>query len=241
MSQYPIAAFVGYLVDRKGPAICSLIAAFFFIFGFGGFALEVNNTSAELSQASFYRLTFYFVLAGLGTVFSYVVIKLRANGELNSYSYFSSLFSASKFFPSHIGLASGATMALFGLSPLFLSVLATNYFADPITGLLNVSRYMTFLTFLTASVYTFSALVLRRAPRAADLAVDARATERVGSGEITPLLASDLPSIPAPHPSRVDYTTWDILKTGDFWLLVVFCFLTLGVVCIPIFRFFKCH
>lgn len=84
MSQYPIAPFVGYLVDRKGPAICSLIAAFLFFFGFGGFALEVNNTATEPSQASlatFYRLTFYFLLAGLGTVFSYVVTKLSANGE----------------------------------------------------------------------------------------------------------------------------------------------------------------
>jgi hypothetical protein len=69
MSQYPITPFVGYLVDRKGPAICSLIAAFLFVFGFGGFALEVKN-STKLSQASFYRLTFYFLLTGLGTVFS---------------------------------------------------------------------------------------------------------------------------------------------------------------------------
>jgi hypothetical protein len=132
-------------------------------------------------------------------------------------------------------------MALFGLSPLFLSVLATNYFTDPITGLLNVSHYMTFLAFLTAPVYTFSALVLHRTPGPADLAVDTRATEGVRSGENTPLLASNLPSIPAPHPSRVVHTTSDILKTGDFWLLAVFCFLTLGVVCTPISRFFNCH
>lgn len=211
MSQYPIAPFVGYLVDRKGPAICSLIAAFLFVFGFGGFAVEVNNTAIEkASLATFYRLTFYFLLAGLGTVFSYC----------------SSLFSASKLFPSHIGLASGASMALFGLSPFFLSVLATNYFTDPITGLLNVSRYMTFLAFLTASVYTFSALVLRSAPGAADLTVDIRATEGVGPGESTPLLASDSPSL---NPSKIEHTTSEILKTGDFWLLAVFCFLTLGV------------
>jgi len=132
-------------------------------------------------------------------------------------------------------------MALFGLSPLFLSVIATNYFTDPITGLLDVSRYMTFLAFLTASVYTFSALILRRASGPGDLTVDTRATEGVGPGESTPLLASDLQYIPAPHPSRVDHTTSDILKTGDFWLLAVFCFLTLGVVCSPIFCFFECH
>ena len=84
ISQYPIAAFVGYLVDQQGPAICSLIAAFLFVFGFGGFALEVNNTATELSQtssATFYRLTFCFLLAGFGTVFSYVVTKLNSNVE----------------------------------------------------------------------------------------------------------------------------------------------------------------
>lgn len=160
--------------------------------------------------------------------------------KLNLYnSYYSSLFSASKFFPSHIGLASGASLALFGLSPLFLTVLATNYFTDPITGLLNVSRYMTFLAFLTASVYTFSALVLHHAYEPADLVVDARATEEVGSGETTPLLASNPPSNPAPHPPRIDHTTSDILKTGDFWLLAVFCFLTMGMVCTPISHFFN--
>lgn len=84
MSQYPFASVAGYLVDRKGPAICSLIAAFLFVFGFGGFALEVNTTATEPAQASlatFYRLTFYFFLAGLGTVFSYVVTQLCANSE----------------------------------------------------------------------------------------------------------------------------------------------------------------
>ena len=132
-------------------------------------------------------------------------------------------------------------MALFGLSPLVLSAIATSYFTDPITGLLNVSRYTTFLASLTAFVYIFSALVLHHAGSAV-LTVDGefntRTAEEVGPGETTPLLASDMEFTATPHPSKLDHTTSELLKTVDFWLLGVFCILTLGVVCAPISRFF---
>jgi len=135
-------------------------------------------------------------------------------------------------------------MALFGLSPLVLSAIATSYFTDPITGLLNVSRYTTFLASLTAFVYIFSALVLHHAGSAV-LTVDGefntRTAEEVGPGETTPLLASDLEFTPVPQPSKLNHTTSELLKTVDFWLLAVFCILTLGVVCAPTSHFFECR
>jgi hypothetical protein len=73
MSQYTVAALVGKVVDTHGPSLCSLIAAFLFAFGFGAFSFEIYNTPPDIvtpSSASFHRLTFFFFLAGLGTVFS---------------------------------------------------------------------------------------------------------------------------------------------------------------------------
>lgn len=76
MSQYTIAALVGWVIDNYGPSLCSLIAAFLFTTGFGGFAAEVYNTPEELSQqvdGAFYRLAFCFFFVGLGTVFGCVL------------------------------------------------------------------------------------------------------------------------------------------------------------------------
>ena len=76
MSQYTVAALVGSVIDRHGPSICSLIGACLFSCGFGSFAFEVHNALNNLpapSQTTFYRFVFCFLLAGLGTVFSWVL------------------------------------------------------------------------------------------------------------------------------------------------------------------------
>lgn len=75
MSQYTVAAIVGWVIDRRGPAICSLFAALLFAFGFGGFSWEVYNTPEDISSplhGAFYRLSFFFFFVGLGTVFGWV-------------------------------------------------------------------------------------------------------------------------------------------------------------------------
>lgn len=74
MSQYPIAVFVGWLIDQYGPSLCSFVAALMFTSGYFAFAWEVDAISSNVSRSSqtaFYRLSFYFLLIGLGTVFSY--------------------------------------------------------------------------------------------------------------------------------------------------------------------------
>ena len=73
MNQYTVAALVGWVIDRHGPSLCSLIAACLFSCGFGVFALKVHIASRDPpgpSQTSFYLFVFCFALAGLGTVFS---------------------------------------------------------------------------------------------------------------------------------------------------------------------------
>ena len=76
VGQYPLAPFVGKLLDHYGPRMCSLAAAVLFSFGFGLFSLEIANTPDEIteaSSASFKNLSVYFALASFGTVLSYVL------------------------------------------------------------------------------------------------------------------------------------------------------------------------
>jgi len=62
ISQYPIASFVGYLVDRKGPEICSLIAAFLFALGFGGFCPGSKKHHPTFASICGLFLPTYFLL-----------------------------------------------------------------------------------------------------------------------------------------------------------------------------------
>lgn len=51
-------------------------------------------------------------------------------------------------------------MSFFGLSPLFLSVLASRFFTDPTTGL-NVTRFMFFLAGASGIIHLIGAFTLR--------------------------------------------------------------------------------
>jgi hypothetical protein len=51
-------------------------------------------------------------------------------------------------------------MALFGLSPLFLSVLASSFFTDPEAGL-NVTRFLKFHAIVTGCIHLIGAFTLR--------------------------------------------------------------------------------
>lgn len=118
-------------------------------------------------------------------------------------------------------------MALFGLSPLCLSVLASYFFIDPGSGLLDIVRFLKFMAVLTAATHLLGYFVLQIPPAS---------------------------SVAAPICDRVDCDTTDensILlprKTGDellgnhfimsrhpikdrsFWLLWCYCFLVIGAV-----------
>ncbi|KAJ7046664.1 MFS general substrate transporter [Mycena alexandri] len=150
--QYPCTPLVGKIVDSHGPWLCSLIASLLFSLAFGGFSYQVHQmldtTSIQPSQISVYLLVLLFALAGFATVFA----------------YFSSLFAATRSFPSYPGAASGTVMALFGLSPLFLSFLASTFFTDSADESFNLVQFLVFLTALTGVVHLIGALNLRAAP-----------------------------------------------------------------------------
>jgi len=206
MSQYTVAAIVGWVIDQHGPSFCSLFAALLFALGFGGFSWEVYKTPEDILlplHGAFYRFTFFFFFVGLGTVFG----------------YFSSLFAASKTFPNHTGLASGTSMALFGLSPLFFSVIASKFFTDPASGILNVANYTAFIALFNSIIYIAGFVFLRQIPCSPETQNDPIS---LPENETTPLLTT------SPR-KNADPTIQELLKRKDFWLLGIFCLLTFGL------------
>lgn len=126
-------------------------------------------------------------------------------------------------------------MALFSLSPLFLSYVATTFFIDTTTGLLNTTAFTNFLALMTACVYTFGYLNLRRF-HVNTHTMPLSSSEAI-SDETTPLLGSESSAVAA---LPVDPSVLYLLKDLDFWLLAIFCVLTLGVVSDGLVSVFFC-
>jgi hypothetical protein len=120
-------------------------------------------------------------------------------------------------------------MALFGLSPLFLSVLATTFFIDPVTGLLNICDFMSFLALLTGLVHILGFFNLHGLKHSIDQAqIIPETVEENIPQETSPLLAPTSQNhltIQASDPSAME-----LLHRIDFWLLIIFCVLILGAV-----------
>jgi hypothetical protein len=144
--------------------------------------------------------------------------------------YFSSIFAASKHFPDYPGFASGLTMALFGLSPLFLSVIASDCFIDPTSGLLDVVLFLRFLAVLTASTHVLGYFVLRM-PTVANPSVsvaDYLSSDSIDENS-TLLPRKNVNQTNEPLDSLVverPHPIWD----WSFWLLGLYCFLIIGAV-----------
>jgi len=150
------------------------------------------------------------------------------------FSFFSLLFAATKNFPSLIGTASGASMVMYGLSPLFLSFFATNIFTDPQSGL-DLAGYLTFLALVGGAANLFGACALTVPDSHAMLeAVGEEPEESVD--ETTSLLSSprkcdeeEVHVIAVQEPDEVSLA--DLVKDPYFWVLFVFMSITVGCVC----------
>ncbi|TDL27362.1 MFS general substrate transporter [Rickenella mellea] len=220
VGQYPFAALVGKIIDYYGPWACSLASSILFSLGFGLFAREIAKTPDDItapSFSSFERLALFYFLAGLGTVTS----------------YFSSLFAASKNFPNYIGVASGSSMALFGLSPLFLSVLATTFFTNDED--LDVTRYVRFMAILAGTVHLVGAFNLRTPSlvQVHHVRIDHSDEEAsiIIADERTPLVAGKPPNEDASVvviPVEDKQSVFDLLKDPYFWILAMIVLLSLG-------------
>ncbi|KAI0363478.1 MFS general substrate transporter [Pilatotrama ljubarskyi] len=233
--QYPFAALVGKAIDRYGPWSCSLAACILNGLGFGLFAREVARTPPDIvhpSTSSFHLLVLYFGMIGLATVCS----------------YFALVFAATKTFPQYIGIASGTSMSIFGLSPFFLSLISSRYFTAP-GKTLDVAGFFTFMTVLTGSVHLVSTLIFRANPVPRQ---DSTMETETGSGEgpstdpehsdtpsaleeAEPLLANNArkPKDPAtvhviPVQQPQDGSTLDLFKDPCFWVLALWMLIVVG-------------
>jgi hypothetical protein len=146
-------------------------------------------------------------------------------------SYFSSIFAASKTFPQYPGAASGTSMAFFGLSPLFLSLLASRYFTDPTTGL-NVTRFLMFLAIASGTTHLIGAFTLRISSRVASQSdnVASGGDEESSINERQPLLPPK-PSLSSVQVERADeVSVLHLLRDPYFWSLASIMLVILGSV-----------
>ncbi|CDO72862.1 hypothetical protein BN946_scf185002.g47 [Trametes cinnabarina] len=157
-------------------------------------------------------------------------------------SYFSLVFAATKSFPQYIGIASGTSMSIFGLSPFFLSLVASEYFTPP-GRTLDVASFFAFMAMLTGVVHVFSTLVFRTTPITQESPDDER---RVGEGPSTSAGPSEAvgaseeaePLLAKPKDSTIvrvvrvqepqHGSTLDLFKDPYFWILCLWMLLVVG-------------
>jgi hypothetical protein len=139
-------------------------------------------------------------------------------------SLFAALFAASKNFPNYPGIASGTTMALFGLSPLLLSLIASNKFTNPDTGL-DVTRFLRFLSTFAGAIHLIGAVNLRTPqPRARTRSEDLERTTEVNEQSRL------LPREPTSSQVRDNGSTLDLLRDPYFWVLASILVVVMGPV-----------
>ncbi|KAI6140801.1 MFS general substrate transporter [Pisolithus tinctorius] len=221
--QYLFAAFAGKAIDYYGPWICSLASAVLFSTGFGLFAREIALTPVDIvtsSDSSYRRPAFYFLICAAGTVCSFL----------------SAVVTASKNFPHYIGLATGTSAALFGLSPTFLSILATRYFSHPDTGL-DVTQFLRFLAVLSGSVHLVGVFTMHVQPPVEECTSKPFDTDTEDPAELadecTSLLSKTSAAASFDVTSATDedlrsQSALDVLKDFNFWVLAFIVFVILG-------------
>ncbi|KAG5646687.1 hypothetical protein DXG03_002677 [Asterophora parasitica] len=144
-------------------------------------------------------------------------VGLYESSDSSREGYFSSLFAASKSFPRHPGAAAGISMALFGLSPLCLSLFASTFFTEEATGQLKIVPYLRFLALLTVATHILGAFTLDSpAP------VTAVEPEIAQPDETTTLIPSksDAQLFSGNYP--------DPIRDRYFWLLGLYCMFSIG-------------
>lgn len=120
-------------------------------------------------------------------------------------------------------------MALFGLSPLFLSVIASTWFTDPTTESLNVTKFTAFLSVFLGLTYLVGAITLRIEDPSGDAEVTSTPSEEstiTADDETTSLLPERRKLVPLPDEGSV----LNLIRQSDFWLIALYCMFTLGAV-----------
>ncbi|GAA5834375.1 hypothetical protein JCM3766R1_005196 [Sporobolomyces carnicolor] len=164
LGEYATAALWGAIADSYGPGAVSSGAGAAFALGYGLMGLVANvgarldRQGKEINKLLWGLLCITYFLAGCGV----------------AGSYFSAMISSTKSAPArHSGLAIGVPCAVFGLSPLFLSSLASFFTTDydrfpnlPGTSEreLDPARWLLFLAATLAIVNGIGGLFLKELP-----------------------------------------------------------------------------
>lgn len=121
-------------------------------------------------------------------------------------------------------------MAIFGLSPLFLSFLASHFFASPSSEFLDVASFLKFLAMLTAVTHILGAFTLQGRPveHADILYVESVEDEVVD--ERSPLMTPKWHAQSSMPVSGDQDSPNHPLKDRYFWFLALYCFVTIGAV-----------
>ncbi|GAA5821436.1 hypothetical protein JCM3770_007082 [Rhodotorula araucariae] len=246
LGEYALAAYFGALADKRGPGAVSFVAAVLFATGFGMLVWRYNLAQAT-EDAPWYGewlvLAFCWFLVGCGT----------------AASYFSGIISLAKSTPSrHSGLAIGVPCAVFGLSPLFLSTIASFFTTTtssdaPVRGDdIQVGRYLASLGILLTLVNALGGLLIQELPWAENIdkpfvdAVEPFDGDRVGvNGTDSGLVVSSTSSVDdsasertallqrraaaaSPDLSAQSEPLRSFVATASFWLLGGVVFLATG-------------
>lgn len=113
-------------------------------------------------------------------------------------------------------------MALFGLSPYFLSVVASNFFTEPTSGLLEVVPFLKFMAVLTATTHTLGVFAFRSSSSGNKIKLS-NEQERGQADEnsrLIPQTPGNNPTRPFPNP----------IRDQNFWLLALCSLCSIGAV-----------
>lgn len=131
-------------------------------------------------------------------------------------------------------------MALFGLSPLFLSYIASTFFTDPETGL-NVTRFLKYHAIIAGSVHLIGAFNLRLSSFPADDGPTSLDDPEQASepDERSALLPGKPPNGVTVQviPVTEGGSAMDLLRDLNFWILFVSVAIVLGSVSSHHFQF----
>ena len=130
-------------------------------------------------------------------------------------------------YPKYPGIATGVSLALFGLSPLFLSLAASHFFTDSERGL-DVTHFLNFVALLAGSVHLLGALTLSIPSPPSVVFATAESDAEQYISEQTPLLGDADEAKPV---STVQRPVVELLRDPCFWILLPVIGTTLGLVC----------
>jgi len=129
---------------------------------------------------------------------------------------------------THLGIAAGASTAFFGLSPFFLSFVASAFFSTK-DGELDIGRFLTVLAIGAGVAHLVAASFLRVFPTKTGAVHEPEEEIEnpvpvLHATEETPLLARPGKPLLSPQPIG------QLLRDADFWLLALSMLLLLGSV-----------